>query len=57
MGHNILIIVWHLLSEKASYQELGGDCFDRRNADVYRVKLIGKLEALGLKVAVEPATT
>lgn len=57
VGHSILIIVWHLLSEKASYQELGGDYFDRRNADVYRVKLIRKLEALGLKVAVEPATT
>ena len=55
VGHSILVIVWHLLSEKASYQELGGDYFDRRNADVYRVKLIRKLEALGLKVAVEPA--
>jgi hypothetical protein len=51
------MVVWHLLSGKASHQELGGDCFGRRHADVYRVKLIQKLEALGLKVAVEPAST
>jgi transposase len=24
-GHSILVIVWHLLTKKASYQELGGD--------------------------------
>jgi hypothetical protein len=36
VGHRILITVWHLPSEKASYQELGGDYFDRRNADVYQ---------------------
>ncbi len=57
VGHSILVIAWHLLSKHASYQELGSDYFDRCDAQAYRLKLIRKLEALGLKVAVEPANT
>jgi transposase len=55
VGHSILVIAWHLLSTHASYQELGRDDFDRSDAKAYRLKLIRKLEALGLKVVVEPA--
>jgi transposase len=54
VGHSILVIAWHLLSTHASYQELGSDYFDRSDAKAYRLKLIRKLEALGLKVVVEP---
>jgi transposase len=54
VGHSILVIAWHLLSTHASYQELGRDDFDRSDAKAYRLKLIRKLEALGLKVVVEP---
>jgi transposase len=57
VGHSILIIAWHLLSKQATYQELGSDYFDRCDAHAYRLKLIRKLEALGLKVAVEPLTS
>jgi hypothetical protein len=53
----MLVIAWHLLSKHASYQELGSDYFARCDAQAYRLKLIRKLEALGLKVAVEPANT
>jgi transposase len=55
VGHSILVIAWHVLSNRASYQELGSDYFDRCDAQAYRLKLIRKLEALGLKVVVEPA--
>lgn len=57
VGHSILVIAYHLLSKRASYQELGGDYFDRQNARHYQNKLVHKLEALGLKVTLEPATT
>lgn len=57
VGHSILVMAWHWLSKPASYQELGSDDFDRCNAHAYRVKLIRQLEALGLKVAVEPTTS
>jgi transposase len=57
VGHSILVIAYHLLSKRASYQELGGDYFDRQNVTAYRSKLVHKLEALGLKVTLEPAAT
>ena len=53
VGHSMLVIIYHLLSRKASYTELGGDYFDRRNVEVQRTKLIRKLEALGVKVTIE----
>ena len=53
VGHSILVIIYHLLSRKVSYTELGGDYFDRRNVEVQRTRLIRKLEALGVKVTVE----
>ena len=55
VGHSILVIAWHVLSKQACYEELGSDYFDRCDAQAYRLKLIRKLEALGLKVIVEPA--
>ena len=57
VGHSILVIAWHVLSNRASYQELGSDYFDRCDAQAYRLKLIRKLEALGLKVTVESTTS
>jgi transposase len=53
VGHSLLVIAYHLLSRKASYQELGGDYFDRRNVEVQRTRLIRKLEALGVKITIE----
>jgi transposase len=53
VGHSILVIVYHVLKNKVSYQELGGDYFDRRNVEGQRNRLIRKLESLGLKVTVE----
>jgi transposase len=55
MGHSILVIAWHLLSTHASYEEWGSNDFDRSDAKAYRLRLIRKLEALGLKVVAEPA--
>jgi transposase len=57
VGHSMLVIAWHLLSTHASYQELGSDYFERCDAKAYRLKLIRKLEALGLKVVVEPVAS
>jgi transposase len=49
VGRSILIIAYHSLSKRASYQELGGDYLDRQNTQHYQSKLVLKLEALGLK--------
>ena len=53
VGHSILVIIYHVLKNRASYQELGGDYFDRQNVVQQRARLIHKLESLGLKVTVE----
>jgi hypothetical protein len=54
VGQSIPVMAWHWLSKHASYQELGDDDFERCNAHAYCPKLIRQLEALGLKIAVEP---
>ncbi len=53
VGHSILVIAYHVLKQRASYEELGGDYFDRRNVEVQRARLIRQLEYLGVKVTVE----
>jgi transposase len=53
VGHSILVIAWHLLTNKTNYEELGGDYFARQYRDRQKKRLIGQLESLGLKVTVE----
>lgn len=58
VGHSILVIAWHLLSTPGeTYHELGGDWFTRhrRDPEAEQRRLIRRLEALGLKVLVQPA--
>jgi transposase len=57
VGHRMLVMAWHVLSQHASYQALGRDSCDRCEAQAYRLQLSRKLEARGLKVVVEPAIT
>jgi len=53
VGHSILVIIYHVLKHQASYEELGGDYFDRQDTERQRARLIRRLESLGLKVTVE----
>ena len=53
VGHSILVIVFHVLKNRASYHELGGDYFDRQSVEQQRTRYIRKLEAMGLKVTIE----
>jgi len=57
LGHTILVIIWNILSkEGAVYEELGYDYFERRKDNrAEKLRLIRKLEAMGLHVSVEPA--
>ena len=56
VGHSILVICWHLLSTGETYNDLGGDYFDkRRNSPARERHLIAQLEALGHKVTLTPA--
>jgi len=54
VSHSILLICWHLLTERADYQDLGGDYFVRRtNPDRRRDHLIGELQNLGYRVTLD----
>lgn len=53
VGHSILVIVYHVLAKRASYEELGGDYFERQDVEQQRKRLIRRLEGLGVKVTVE----
>jgi transposase len=53
VGHSILGMVYHVLQDRVSYQDLGGDYFDRRNVEKQRKRLIRQVESLGVKVTVE----
>ena len=54
VGHSILVIAWHLLSNDCDYQDLGGDFFARRDTDRARQRAIAQLEQLGYQVTLEP---
>jgi transposase len=53
VGHSLLVMIYQVLARQVSYQELGGDYFDKQNAERQRKRLIRRLEAMGLKVRVE----
>jgi transposase len=55
VGHTILIIAYHLLTEHATYQDLGVDYLEKRNRQAVERRLVRRLEALGNKVTLEPA--
>ncbi|HKO86185.1 MAG TPA: IS110 family transposase [Actinomycetota bacterium] len=54
VGHSILIIAWHLLTDHCDYADLGGDYFVRRDADRARQRAVAQLQALGYQVTLEP---
>lgn len=56
VGHSILTIAYHMMDRGTTFQELGADYFDRRNPDRVRNRLVQRLEKLGYKVRLEPAS-
>lgn len=56
VAHSILIICWHLLSDRKPFEDLGADYHQRRrNPEAEARRLLRRLEALGHRVTVEPA--
>ena len=55
VGHSILVIAWHLLSDDCDYADLGGDFFIRRDADRARQRAVAQLQSLGYQVTLQPA--
>ncbi len=55
VAHSILIIVYHLLKEGATYQDLGGNFFDERQREATTRRTVRRLERLGYKVTLTAA--
>ena len=54
VGHTILVIAYHLLKHSRSYEELGGEYFDKRDRQAVERRLVRRLEGLGYKVSLDP---
>jgi transposase len=54
LGHTLLVIVYHVLKDQATYKELGSDYLDRLEPDRLTRQLVRRLERLGHKVTLEP---
>ncbi len=54
-AHTILIIVYHILAEQRTYEDLGVHYFDQRNQDRTTRRLVRKLESFGYHVNLEAA--
>jgi transposase len=53
VAHTMLVIVYHLLSRRVAYAELGSDYVDRQQVERQRRRLVERLEGLGVKVTIE----
>jgi transposase len=56
VGHAILVIIYHVLSRRDPYQDLGANYFDERDRQAVQRRLVRRLEQLGYQVTVQPAT-
>ena len=54
LGHTLLVIIYHLLKDGTTYQELGGDFLERLEPERLTRQLVQRLEKLGHKVSLEP---
>jgi transposase len=53
VAHSLIVIAYYVLVRDQSYQELGGDYFDRQHVEQQRGYLLRRLESLGCRVTVE----
>lgn len=55
VAHQILTIVWHVLTTNTPYQDLGVDWYHQTDPQRRIYKLVQQLEALGQEVTITPA--
>jgi transposase len=57
VAHALLVIVYHVLRDAVAYRDLGPDYFDRLHPQRVKRNLVKRLEGLGYKVQLVPATS
>jgi transposase len=56
VSHAIIVMAYHIISQKQPYYEFGADYFDRLNETYIKHSFIKRLESLGYEVALKPLT-
>jgi transposase len=54
VAHSLIVIVYHVITRREPYQELGGDYFERCNPDAKVRRLVRQMEQLGYTVNLAP---
>ena len=54
LGHTILIIVYHIITRREPYRELGVNYFDDRDPQRVERRLVRRQERMGYVVSLEP---
>lgn len=54
LGHTLLVIIYHVLTEEKDSEELGGNYFDERDRQAVKKRLVRRLENLGYQVSLTP---
>lgn len=54
VAHRLLVIIYHMIKDQASYRELGADHFNKLNAAYVQRHHVKRLENLGFKVILQP---
>ena len=59
VAHTLLVIAWHVLKRRCTYQELGGDYFESLHQEQLQRTLVPRLERMGHQVVLlkGPAVT
>jgi transposase len=57
LGHTILVIIYHILTRRQPYQDLGPTYFDQLDRQHLERRLVRRLERLGYTVNLQPAPT
>ena len=55
--HAILIAIWHMLTARQPYRDLGGDYYLRRDPEATKRRIIRQANDLGLTVRFDPITS
>lgn len=54
VGHSVLVAIYHMLTRREPYRELGAQYFDEHQREQVQRRLVHRLERLGFAVTLEP---
>jgi len=56
VGHTLLIMAYHIIKERSTYNELGADYFERLNEQRLVKRLASRIRMLGYEIELKKTT-